>query len=191
MKKLGPAILLAMAWATCSLAAQEATNIYFSTILPPKTRLESIETNTGVILVKGKTLIGSVQGQRSTIFVRCVDFWEPISQHREMGLVVEVREADRVEDSTAVDEIDGMIAAIDYLSKTDASITALQSFEGVYKTRGELRLATFSSKQTGVVQATIQSAHQYRTGALLTMDQFARFRLLLQQGKEKLDSLRK
>jgi len=158
----------------------------------PKTKLELFETRTGAVMIKGTAQIGVVPVEVGSVVVRCKEFTDTSTGLKESGIAVVVRENEQHEETTIVDhdEIDSLIKGIDYLGKVDRSVTPLPGFEAVYTTRGELQIATHSSRRTGTIEAAVQSSRESKLKIFLTLEQLARFRLLIEEAKNKLDSIR-
>jgi hypothetical protein len=158
----------------------------------PKTKLELFETKTGAVMIKGTAQIGLVAAEVGTVVVRCKEFTDTSSGLKESGIAVVIRESEQREETTIVDhdEVDSLLKGIDYLSKVDRSVTPLPGFEAVYTTRGELQIATHSSRRTGSIEAAVQSTRESKLKIVLTLEQLARFRLLIEEAKNKLDSIR-
>lgn len=180
-------LLAAMAWPLLGgrLLAQD-TNA-------PKTILETFEAQTGVILVQGTMLIGSVSADAGMVSVGCKETKDAGTGRKESGLAIQVREGEARTDTTIVDydEVDSLLNAIDYLSRADYRVTTLPAFDVVYMTKAGLRIATYSSSRSpGTIKVAVQSSQINRTRVVLAPQQFAQFQSLIQQAKGKLDALR-
>jgi len=180
-------ILLAAAWPLLNgiLRAQE-TNA-------PKTKLEAFEAQTGVIIVEGSMIMGSVFAQNGLVSVRCKESKTADAGRRESGLAIEVREGEARTDTTIIDydELDSFLNALDYVSKADSRVTTLPLFDVFYATRGGLSIATYSSNRSpGTIHVALQSNHFAKTRVMLIPQQLAEFQGLMRQAKAKLDSLR-
>jgi hypothetical protein len=92
---------------------------------PPATKLEAFSARTGIVLVKGYTTLGTVNGMgRVSIDVREFrDASNPKSV--QYGVAFEVKESGRLErENTSFideDEIDPLIRGLDYISKIDVA----------------------------------------------------------------------
>jgi hypothetical protein len=166
--------------------AQDTTNAL-------RTNLEAFDAQTGTVIIRGSALIGTIDGQTGTVSVRCRESVEPGVGAREYGISVELREANRTEDVTTVDyeELNSFLNGLDQLGKASHTVTSLPNFDVLYTTGGGLRADVYTSdKRSGAVQASLQSSRSNRTRVLLTVDQLAHFRSLVQQAKSRLDQLR-
>jgi hypothetical protein len=158
---------------------------------PPKTRLEILETQTGTVIVKGTALIGTLTVGAGSLTVRCKEFKDVGHDRKEYGLSVTLKEGSRTEETILVDqeELEGLVAALDYLARADHTVTVLPGFDAAYKTRGELRIHTFSRKSTGGVEAAVLGSLANKIAVALPMADLAKFRTLIEQGREKLDEI--
>lgn len=160
----------------------------------PKTKLEAFEAQTGTVLIKGIGEIGSITGTGS-IEVDCREFTDAGTTQKRYGITVEVAESGRfarpVTSFVDYDEIDSLLKGIDYISKIDNSVTSLSNFEAVYKTKGELRVTTFSSKKGEKIRAAVQTGSIVSATSFLSLDQLAKFRGMIAEAKSKLDSIKK
>jgi hypothetical protein len=178
----------AVALATITLASParaEETNSY------PKSRLELFEATTGTVLIRSTDELGGLAGKTGGVAVRCREVREIGTNRREFAAVVTVTASDNVEDTTVVDyeELDALIRAMDYVGRVDWSITSLSHFEAAYITRSGLKVATYSSRRSGTVEAFALSNRQVRCRANLTTAQFAQLRVFLEQAKAKIENL--
>jgi hypothetical protein len=190
MQKLYAVIVAALpALMPFSLQSQE-TNFC---VPPPPTRLEVFEAKTGIVQVQGSALMGTIPLKAGVVSIRCREVREPSTGLRESGLVISVKENDQLEDTNVVDydEIDSLLGGIDFISRADHSVSPLPHFEAIYRTRALLQVSTYSSKRTGTIESAIQSSRINRTTALLSLQDLARLRQLIEQSKAKLDALRK
>lgn len=158
----------------------------------PKTRIEAFEVQTGVILIKGISDMGSISGKTGTVQVQYKESTDPVNNRKEYGLAIKVSQGGQQEDSTTIDydEIDPLIGAIDYISKIDYSASTLPTFAATFTTRGDLTVATYTSKRQGTIQAAVQSNRVFKTRVFLSMDQMAQLRTLLASAKNTIDSMR-
>jgi hypothetical protein len=186
MKKLGSLLGLLLALATFqSVAGAEETNSY------PQSQLEALEATTGLVLIRSTDELGSVAGKSGGVAVRCREVRDVGSGHRRYGALVTVTASDNVEDTTVVDydELDALIRAMDYVGKVDWSVTPMSHFEAAYITRSGLKVATYSSRRSGTVEAFALSNRLTRCRGNFTTSQFAQMRVLLEQAKARIENL--
>jgi hypothetical protein len=173
-----------------SLPAQEKQ----TTQLEPKTKLEAFDATTGVVIIRGFSAIGGIQGQLNTSAeVECKEFTNATSGKKEYGIVIKVKDTSRIERNSSsfidYDEIDSLIKGIDYITKIDKSVTKLSSFQADYKTKGALVVSTYNDS-SGKIQAAVESGRFGSVRAYITLVSLAQFRGLIQQAKSKLDLIR-
>ena len=190
MRKLNVILTAAIGWSVLAVTSRAHDTNCCPQL--PKTKLELFETKTGAVMIKGTAQIGLVAAEVGSVVVRCKEFTDTSSGLKESGIAVVVRENEQREETTIVDhdEIDSLLKGIEYLGKVDRSVTPLPGFEAVYTTRGELQIATHSSRRTGTIEAAVQSSRESKLKIVLTLEQLARFRLLIEEAKNKLDSIR-
>jgi hypothetical protein len=159
----------------------------------PKTRLEALQTQTGVLIVTGTEQLGTISAQPGAVSVACKMSMDTRTGRKEYGVAVGLRQADQPEDITVIDydEMDALLQATDSLGKLDWTVTPLPDFDAAYVTRDELRLASYSSKRRpGTMGISLHSFHTINARVSLTAQQLAQLLALLQQAKARLDTLR-
>jgi hypothetical protein len=159
-------------------------------LLEKKTQIEAVP-RTGFITVEGLSKIGTVGEEAGSssggVDVASKEVITPNDAKRQFFISVTVRSRNfgpLQTTSVEFDEIDSQVKGIDYLEKLDASVTKLDSFTAYYTTKSGLVLATSNDRR----YAQICSG-----GAVcfLSMEDLGRFKKLVQQAKERLDSIRK
>ena len=186
------AILVALAGAF--LLAGRAGGQVTNTWLPfPATKLEAFETNTDTVIIKATSPIGSVPAHGGEVGVRCREITDAGTGHRESGLIVDLTFGGELGDMMLIDsdELDSLLDGLEYLGSLDWSVTPLTGFDAVYTTKGGFRAAAFGSRRTGNIEFSVRSVRVRAASLVLTRDQLGQVRSLVQQGKAKLDSLRK
>lgn len=157
----------------------------------PATKLEAFSARTGIVLVKGFTTLGTVNGMgRVSIDVR--EFRDASNpKSAQYGVTFEVKESGRLErENTSYideDEIDSLIKGLDYISKIDRSVTTFGNFEAHYRTKGDLSLVVFSSRG-GDVSLAVSSGRIGRTQAFLKLADVEQIRSLLGEAKKTIAS---
>jgi hypothetical protein len=172
------------------LARAQETNACFPF---PATKLEAFETNFDTVIIKATAPIGTVPAQGGEVSIRCREISDAGTGRRESGIIVDLTLGPGLGDTMLIDydELASLLDGLEYLGTLDWSITPLPSFDAVYTTKGGFRAAAFGSRRTGNIEFAIRSV-RVRTGPLvLSRDQLGQVRSLVQQGKAKLDSLRK
>jgi hypothetical protein len=162
-------------------------------LLLPATKLEAIETNTDTVIIKATAPIGTVPARGGAVSVRCREITDAGTGRRESGIIIDLAFSGPVEDVMLIDydELDSLLDGIEYLGKLDWSVTSLPGFDAVYTTKGGFRAAAFGSRRTGNIEFGVRSTRASKPLLLLSRDQLGQLRSLVEQGKAKLDSLRK
>ena len=162
-----------------------------ATKVPPATKLEAFSARTGIVLVKGFTNLGTVNGMgRVSIDVR--EFRDASNpKSAQYGVAFEVKESGRPErENTSYideDEIDSLIRGLDYISKIDRSVTTFGNFEAQYRTKGDLSLVVFSGSG-GEISLAVSSGRIGRTRAFLKLADIEQIRTLLGEAKKAIAS---
>lgn len=157
----------------------------------PATKLEAFSARTGIVLVKGYTTLGTVNGMgRVSIDVR--EFRDASNpKSAQYGVAFEVKESGRLErENTSFideDEIDSLIRGLDYISKIDRSVTTFGNFEAHYRTKGDLSLVVFSGRG-GEISLAVSSGRIGRTQAFLKLADIEQIRSLLGEAKKSIAS---
>lgn len=159
-----------------------------------QTKLESLTSEIGAVIVKGYTRVGAMSGSRGAASLTA---WEVINARtgrREQGVTVEIGDAaanrPEVEERAYIDydELDPLLKGIDYLLKLDDKVTKLSRYEAQYQTRGGLVLVTFNTPN-GYLSA-ISTWGGRRPRFVLRQTGLAEFKNLLESAKEILDTPR-
>ena len=163
----------------------------------PRTRLETMDRLTGVVVVKGFTRITTVEVRG--VRVEAIEMRQMGSNSRFKGVVVSLREAqpvgdnrDRVNESRAFidyDEIEALLSAIDTMSPVDETTTKLVGFEARYRTSGDLEIAVFRQTRSGNA-VTMSTGICDRVTGTFSLDDFAKIRAMIQEAKSRLDEIR-
>jgi hypothetical protein len=113
------------------------------------TRLEAALETTGAVIVKGSTPVGSVTGLRGTASVTSWEIIDARGGGRLYGVSVAIRDNERpdAEELAYLDyeEIDPLVAGLDYILKLENTATKLARFEAQYRTQGELSFYRFNT----------------------------------------------
>ena len=172
------------------MARAQETNIW----LPfPATKLEAFETNTDTVIIKATAPIGSVPAHSGEVGVRCREITDVGTGRRESGIIIDLTLGGELVDTMLIDydELGALLDGLEYLGTLDWSVTPLPGFDAVYTTKGGFRAAAFGSRRTGNIEFAVRSVRVRTVPLVLSRDQLGQVRNLVQQGKAKLDSLRK
>ncbi len=174
------------------LSLPARAQIQVTNVVPvPATILETLESATGQVIIKGSTPMGSISVNGAQITVICKEDVVASTGHKEHGVLVEISVNGQPDDKTVVDydELDALLGALDYMNSVTWSVTSLSSFDVNYTTKAGLRVAVFSSKRSGQIEFGLRSSRMWKS-MILAPDQRAQFRSLLGQAKTMILSLR-
>ena len=159
----------------------------------PATKLEAFETNTDTVIVKATAPIGTVPAHGGAVSVRCREITDAGTGRRESGVIIDIAFGEQLEGTLLIDydELDSLLDGLEYLGKLDWSITSLPDFSAVYTTKGGFRADARGSRRTGNIEFAVRSTRLIAPRLALSRDQLGQLRSLVEQGKAKLDSLRK
>jgi hypothetical protein len=159
-----------------------------------ETRLESLISETGAVIVKGYTRVGSMNGSRGTAYVTAWEVTDARTGRREQGVGIEISDAATTrpdfEERAYIDydEIAPLLKGIDYIMKLDDKATKLSRYEAQYQTRGGLVLVTFNTP-SGYATAISTSGGRHPRFVLRPTG-LAEFRNLLESARDALDVAR-
>ena len=183
-----PFLLLLSLAAPCAAQQQPAPT---PTPYEFETRLESLMYETGTVIVKGYTRVGSMQGSRGGAYFTAWEVTEARTGRREQGVGVEITDntTNRPDpDERAYidyDELGPLLKGIDFIMKLDDKATKLARFEAQYQTRGGFMIVTFNTP--GGYAAAISTGGGRRQRFVLRPTGLAEFRTLLESAKAALD----
>jgi len=174
---------------TGSVLAQDAT----APLLLPATKLESFETNVGILIIKGTTEVGAVSGSGGDVTVKCREVSDAATGRKERGVALEIIEQGQLKDRLLIDydELEPLLKGVDTLSKIDSSVTSLDSFDAAFTTRGGLRLAALGNRRTGSFRFGLRDLRQNLAPISFSREEMARFSSLMTEAKKRLDSIGK
>ena len=151
-----------------------------------------MEVQTGKVILKNYTYIGSVSGFSGIALVTAYEFVDAQAGRKEYGIGLEIKETGRSEREGRAyvdyDEIDALLRGIDYIIKIERSPT-LENFEAQYRTRGEFGVATFI-RPNGALQAEVFIGLFRKAGVTISLGKLADFRKLIADAKTALDKIR-
>jgi hypothetical protein len=159
-----------------------------------ETRLESLMSETGAVIVKGYTRVGSMSGSRGAAHITAWEVTDAGSGRTERGVGVEISDSTPnrpdFEERAYIDydELAPLLKGIDQIMKLDDKVTKLSRFEAQYQTRGGLVLVTFNTP--GGYATAISTGGGRRPRFVLRPTGLAEFRNLLESAKEVLDNAR-
>jgi hypothetical protein len=155
-----------------------------------ETRLESLISETGAVIIKGYTRIGSMSGSRGTAYFMAWEVTNARTGHTERGVSIEISDPTRPDAQERAyidyDELAPLLQGIDYIFKLDSKSTKLASVEAQYQTRGGLVLVTFHTPNG--FAAAISTYGGRRARFVLRQAGLAEFRNMVESAKEVLDA---
>jgi hypothetical protein len=155
----------------------------------PKTKLEALACQTGLVLYKGIGDIGSLPVERGTITVFCLNYLAPDARQHEAGLDIRIKLTEGAFHTLVdYDEIDHLLQALSALGKADKKTAGLPSFMAVYKTRDELRVATYNIVDGGTESIAASIGRAGCPTVSLTLNQLAQLAAIIGQAKTALDT---
>lgn len=160
---------------------------------PPKTKLQAFEALTGAVIIKGYTEVGSVEDM-GRLTVSAKEFTNAADGKAQYGITVGVAGGGQFErENTSFidyDEIDSLLAGIDYVKAINKSVTKLRGFEATYRTRDDFTVTVFSGSDDKI-QAAVTSGRFSSATAFISLEKLASFRALVVEAKKTLDALKK
>ena len=155
----------------------------------PRTKLETFQAKTGSVLIKNFSEIGKVIGL-GTLTITSFEFVDAQTGKKEYGIGIEAKESGRLESEDRAyvdyDEIDSLLTGIDYIAKVNTDQSKLKNFEAHYKTKGDLDVATYSSRDR--IEAVVSVGRVRSVSVYLEMDKLQKVRQLIVDAKAALDA---
>lgn len=159
-----------------------------------QTKLESLMSETGVVVVKGYTRVGSMSGSRGAALITAWEATEALTGRKERGVGVEISDTSLnrpdIDERAYIDydELAPLLKGIDHIMRLDDKVTKLSRYEAQYQTRGGLLLVTFNTSDG--YRAAISTWGGRRPRFVLRPTGLAEFRNLLESAKDALDAAR-
>lgn len=159
-----------------------------------QTKLESLMSETGAVIVKGYMRVGSMNGSRGAAHVTAWEVTETRTGRRTQGVGVEISDSTQTRPDSEervyidYDELALLLQGIDYMMKLDDKATKLSRYEAQYQTRGGLVLVMFSTPDG--TRIAISTWGGRRPRFVLRQTGLAEFKNLLDSAKEVLETPR-
>jgi hypothetical protein len=158
--------------------------------LPPATKLETLQSQTGILIVRAFTKIGVVRGNGGNVELFSFEVTDATNGGKERGIAIDVEQHGTVERTVRAyidyDEIDPLIKSVEALSKIGPSVTTEANFEARYSTRGDFTIATFNESDIINVLVTAGSIDLARV--YLKFVDLEKFKGLLSTAKSRVDA---
>jgi hypothetical protein len=172
-----------------NLSRAQDTNVY---PLAPATKLEALEMSIGTIIFKASTEMGVVSVNTGIVSVKAKESTDMSSGLKELGVAIDIRREGGFRELMLIDydELGPLLSNIDYLSKLDFSVTALNAFDAAHTTKGGFRIAALGTRSTGLIQFGVRNARTSAIPVLFSRQNMTQFWTLIDQAKKQLDALR-
>ena len=161
----------------------------------PRTKLEALEDAYGGVVFKGFTRINTfdVRDLRvDAVEMRNLSDSNSIS-NQARGIVISLRGPGEqpLEGRAFIDyeEIDTVVNGIDAVSKVNETMTKLASFEGRYRSTGDLEVKAFRQTRSGTA-VTVSAGICDEVRIPLSLDDLQKIRAMLVEAKAKLDEIK-
>jgi hypothetical protein len=190
LRALMPIVFLLLFGAACGAQTPQASPTPEEFL----TKLESLMSETGAVIVKGYTRVGAVGGSRGSAYVTAWEVSDATAGRVELGVGVEISDPARPPDAAEerayidYDEIEPLLKAVDFITRLDSKATKLSRYEAEYRTRGGLLLETFGTQNGQATALSIEGGRRARF--VLRPAGLAEFRNLLESAKQDLDAPR-
>ena len=160
----------------------------FSTNLPA-TEIENFELQTGAVIVKGFSDVGSVTTEGGVVSVRSKESNNVWLGRKMYGISVAL-DANQIHGYLVVDydELDSMIRALDYFGKISYDVSPMQGFDATFTTRSGLRIGAHTERRQTGIELFLQFSDAVRVP--LTAAQFTQFQNLIGQAKSSIDLMK-
>jgi hypothetical protein len=159
--------------------------------IEPRTKLETFDERYGTVVLKGFTQINSIEVRG--VRVDAVELRDLARATRVIGLVIALAGGGEgpQENRAFIDyeEIDGLLAGIDSVSRVNETMTKLVGFEGKYRTLGDFEVIVFRQTRSGnAVSVTTGVCDQVRI--TMSLDELTKVKAMIAEAKTKLDEAR-
>jgi len=185
--------ILALSLSIFIIPASFAANLKDS-VPVAKTKLEQFSAKTGVVLIRGFHKIGSAQGLYNTsVNIESKEFTNVTDGTKQYGITIEAFKEDGRYDKKHTsfidyDEIDSLVKGIEYISKVKPDVTKLEDFQADYKTKGDLKISTFSSGSK--VMAAVTSGNIGGVASYFNIEDLAKVKELILKAKTKIEEVK-
>jgi hypothetical protein len=164
----------------------------------PQTRLEKLFSMSGVLITRGYTDVGGIQGDdRADVRILAIEASSPSEKFYGVGF--QLRPPDRprelVEAFVDEDGIDSLIAALDSLEKIQRDSTKMANTQATYRTPGGLEFSNMDSDGARliVVRAiqVLPTGQISESGTIFRPNRLEEIRRLIRAAKERVDAVKK
>lgn len=161
----------------------------------PRTMIGCLEQKEGVVVLKGITRVGRLQGSRGgEVLFDAKEVKIANSGSRQTGIFVRIVEpagqgqAGR-ESETYIDydEIEPLLKALDYFSKINHTSTELDDYQAVFRTRGGFQLSLKSIRVGEGIRVAVIDTDDNVFCIYITPADLPALKNLIETAKEKID----
>lgn len=175
---------------SCTSASAQQQQQRASESLEPRTRLEALQLKTGAVIVRGSQRVGTVRGPQGRVEVSALEVIDTSANVRARGLSISIEElGDRGREVLACvdyDELAGLLAGLESMSRLDRGETQLPNFEVSYRTKGDLLVSVFSTRG-GIVRCAVTGGLLSPVTATVPAEEVGNLRALIATAKNRLD----
>ncbi len=112
----------------------------------PRSKMEQLASEVGVLLIRGTTRVGQIRGVKGGfIVIKIEEFKEAASGKRATGITAEVVDMANPEakNKSYIDyeDISELMRVVDFFSKTSHALTKLDEYQAVYRTHSGLEIS--------------------------------------------------
>ncbi len=112
----------------------------------PRSKLEQLASQEGVLIIKGSSRMGQIRGVKGGfVVVQIEEYREAASGKRAIGVAAEVVDMANPEAKhrsyVDYDEIAELLRVVDFFSKTSHALTQLDEYQAVYRTHSGFELS--------------------------------------------------
>ena len=161
----------------------------------PRTMIECLEQKEGVLVLKGMTKVGILQGSRGgAAIVEAKEVKIANSGERRTGILIRIVEPAGPnqsvrEEETYIDydEIEPLLGAIGHFSKINHTDTELDDYQAVFRTRGGFQLSLKSIRVGEGIRVAVIDMNDNVFCIYITPADLPTLRNLIVTAKEKID----
>jgi hypothetical protein len=143
---------------TLSLAAavDGQTTTTFTVTNAPRTLYDAVNRTPDTLLIKGSSIIGTLNSQIGyPVEIRAERLTNPQTTNTLYAVSLRTTVAEQTQiDYIDYDELDSLIRSVQYISQANSSITPMDNFEAVFRTRSGLSIAKVGRGNKVVIAMT-------------------------------------
>jgi len=160
----------------------------------PLTKLEQMQATTGAAIIRSFSRIAEMSGSVSkgvgTVELQALELFNTSTGEKQYGLAIEVSEGNKTDRTSRslidLDEIDGLLAGIDAISKVDSKAVGFESYRADYSTGDYFRVSVFTNISGREPSIAIVSGLTSCT-VNFSLNDLMKFREYIVMGKAKIE----